>query len=622
MYAVGSRMGWKGLFRLCLLVVLSLPVEHSMAGMPALFDFDVILAGGPVPELGAGVIVNPSGATINESGDLLIDASLSGAGITTENDATLWRHTDAGGAVMFARSGRPAAGFDFLTTYAGFYNALLDDDGGVLLTAEIAGPSIDTLNGSALWSGDPLAFGLHAQQGDQVPGLPASVTYPRFDTSTAYSAGGHMATLFTYSSPGIPESFERVLLFGTPDNLAPYATTDGQVAPGGVVLDQLQRFQVNRHGQLAIQGNLAGGANAIFTDASGVFRAVVIAGQQAPGMAAGVTIEQLNGMTLHDGGRIGFLAEFDGPGINSGNIRAYWLADPDGQLTLLAREGDLLPYRNGTASMRVLQEFYTNNDGTVAIAARIDLPPVDQDRNTGVWYGSPGEMELVIQRRDPIPSVTGFEFGEMFNPVVNDRDLLVFSAHLIREGNSTGNVDAVFAFRDGVLIPLVIAGDVVDVSAPGEASDLRTVSTVLSSSAGPDTGFGHSLNDQDQLALTLSFSNGTNALLRYDLTGVFAPGIAGDLTGDGFVGVEDLDVLLANWGRTTYAGSWRDGDADGDGIVGTGDLQTLLDHWSEGTPPGGVVPEPGTVVFLAGLALGVGRRRKYGRCAPGAIKLE
>lgn len=78
--------------------------------------------------------------------------------------------------------------------------------------------------------------------------------------------------------------------------------------------------------------------------------------------------------------------------------------------------------------------------------------------------------------------------------------------------------------------------------------------------------------------------------------------LTGDLDGDGFVGVSDLDLLLANWGDSVPAGSLIDGDASGDGLVGQPDLQIVLDAWGDGTPPSGAVPEPGSLGMLLGAA--------------------
>jgi glucose/arabinose dehydrogenase len=60
---------------------------------------------------------------------------------------------------------------------------------------------------------------------------------------------------------------------------------------------------------------------------------------------------------------------------------------------------------------------------------------------------------------------------------------------------------------------------------------------------------------------------------------------AGDPSGDGFVGIEDLNVVLGNWNAGTPPGDLLIGDVDGDGFVGIEDLNVVLGNWNTGTPP-------------------------------------
>ncbi|MEM9420383.1 MAG: PEP-CTERM sorting domain-containing protein [Planctomycetota bacterium] len=86
--------------------------------------------------------------------------------------------------------------------------------------------------------------------------------------------------------------------------------------------------------------------------------------------------------------------------------------------------------------------------------------------------------------------------------------------------------------------------------------------------------------------------------------------VAGDLTGDGFVGVEDLDLVLANWGQSVTLGNWTQGDANGDGVVDGADLNAVLPHFGAGNPSSSV-PEPASAALLLvlGTALTARRRR-------------
>jgi len=85
----------------------------------------------------------------------------------------------------------------------------------------------------------------------------------------------------------------------------------------------------------------------------------------------------------------------------------------------------------------------------------------------------------------------------------------------------------------------------------------------------------------------------------------------GDVTCDGFVGGDDLDIILGNWGQT-LSGGWAVGDLNGDLFIGGDDLDEVLAHWGDGTPPAGgtPVPEPATLGLIGLGALAMMRRKR------------
>jgi len=89
--------------------------------------------------------------------------------------------------------------------------------------------------------------------------------------------------------------------------------------------------------------------------------------------------------------------------------------------------------------------------------------------------------------------------------------------------------------------------------------------------------------------------------------------LAGDFDGNGFVGIDDLNILLANWNTTVTAGDLTVGDADGTGFIGVDDLNILLANWNAGTlptPPGTVIPEPASLALLGLGGIAMLRRRR------------
>lgn len=80
--------------------------------------------------------------------------------------------------------------------------------------------------------------------------------------------------------------------------------------------------------------------------------------------------------------------------------------------------------------------------------------------------------------------------------------------------------------------------------------------------------------------------------------------LPGDIDGDGFVGITDLNLVLGNWNQSVPPGDPL-ADPSGDGFVGIADLNEVLGNWNAGTPPTSSVPEPAAVglLLLGSLAL-------------------
>ena len=86
--------------------------------------------------------------------------------------------------------------------------------------------------------------------------------------------------------------------------------------------------------------------------------------------------------------------------------------------------------------------------------------------------------------------------------------------------------------------------------------------------------------------------------------------VPGDLNGDGFVGVDDLNIVLSSWNLNTPPGDSR-ADPSGDGFVGVDDLNVVLSNWNAGLPLTSATPEPGSaIIFLGSTAIMLTSRRK------------
>ena len=119
-------------------------------------------------------------------------------------------------------------------------------------------------------------------------------------------------------------------------------------------------------------------------------------------------------------------------------------------------------------------------------------------------------------------------------------------------------------------------------------------------------GFRNSSGDPEQ-----DFDMIIDNLILEECLGGCGAGLVGDLDGDGFVGINDLNIVLANWNQNVPPANPL-ADPSGDGFVGIDDLNAVLGNWNAGTPPnaGANVPEPASIALLSVGALATLKRRR------------
>jgi hypothetical protein len=79
---------------------------------------------------------------------------------------------------------------------------------------------------------------------------------------------------------------------------------------------------------------------------------------------------------------------------------------------------------------------------------------------------------------------------------------------------------------------------------------------------------------------------------------IFNPSLMGDANGDGKCDINDLTIVLANYGKT---GVWNTGDFNGNGTVDINDLTIVLANYGQSAGTGALssVPEPPAFVLAA-----------------------
>ncbi len=162
-------------------------------------------------------------------------------------------------------------------------------------------------------------------------------------------------------------------------------------------------------------------------------------------------------------------------------------------------------------------------------------------------------------------AIGGFAFAGLQTSA--DVDMFQFSATDGKQYDidvqSSGLADATLTLYDQV-------GTVLDqVIGAGGASPLASMNWVATANADVYVAVSSDSGSVGEYLITLSESD---------------PSLPGDLDGDGFVGLSDLDLVLNNWNLNVPPGDAL-ADPSGDGFVGLDDLDIVLNHWNTGTPP-------------------------------------
>ena len=172
----------------------------------------------------------------------------------------------------------------------------------------------------------------------------------------------------------------------------------------------------------------------------------------------------------------------------------------------------------------------------------------------------------------------------------------------------------------GGLVNLYVDGLLQNISATyGAGTTASPVDNVFIGSRNPNSNYF--VGDLDDMAFFDTALTGTldqvGNLTGGDLftlwqNGPLAVGadLVGDLDGDGFVGIADLNIVLGAWNQNVPPANPL-ADPSGDGFVGIEDLNTVLGNWNAGTPPPSntAVPEPATALLVGVGGLMMSRRR-------------
>jgi hypothetical protein len=144
----------------------------------------------------------------NDAKQVAFRATLQGTGVTSQNDASLWRSTN-GNFALIARKGQSIVGTG--VTMQDFSAVSMNDDGMMSFSGKVVDAS-GSRNG--IFTADENGVYLKALGGQQAPGLPTGVVFDNFIGATgniAINGFGQVAFVANLTGPGINSTNDQGL---------------------------------------------------------------------------------------------------------------------------------------------------------------------------------------------------------------------------------------------------------------------------------------------------------------------------------------------------------------------------------------------------------------------------
>ena len=451
--------------------------------------------------------------------------------------------------------------------------------------ADLTGETIFTNNDSAVFAGRPGAVQALMQEGDPAPGLaPAGTKLTAFSQAVITNSGA-VAVRATIQYPPAPAGSGRPgFATWVYEGPSPTLVAASEVAaPGfdpGLAFSTIGGVSINSSDTLSFIGGVfnpvsseSAGAGVWGGVASG-YELLARSDDDAPGTEAGTQFRSFTGVPQQGStGDAIFLSFLKGPSIVFGNDLGLW-RHREGVVSLVARVGDdaaevgpgivfdsiETPIGDASRTCVFRAEFVGAGVTTANDQAIIAVDPDDSRR-------------LVVRTGD---QATGAAPGQVWSnfplpPTVNANGRTAFLGMLIGPGVTSANRDGIWLIEENGGTTLVARqGDSVEVK-PGDTRQIFGLSALLST--GVDTGESRGIDDDDDLVLTMTFTDLSSAIVRATLPAT----TPGDLNADGLVNGADLGLLLGAWGGCPAVCA---ADMNADGVVDGADLGLLLGLWT------------------------------------------
>ena len=470
-------------------------------------------------------------------------------------------------------------GTKFGTFNTAFHHPLLNDNGNVGFAAPVA-------------LGEGLAGIFRMIDGtitkvmlpnDPVPGFPADTTFKYVSNLISFNAYNLVSFAGAMNGPGILESNDEAFFltwFGGVDMVI----REGNVTPG-IPGSKFGAFTFHYplladNGQIAFDVPIVGATTCDWSrwrGWPGGLQLLAKHGDPTPlGGTLGGGFPDFWTMSLPTEGA-SFVENIENV---TGATPAVWMSN--GVLESVVAAGQPGPI--GTYQDFAPFSPATTIDGTVALVARFSGIGLPATKDSAVVLKKLGEAGVVLLREGDAANGfgAGVEIADMFD--ANNETLLTIanSGWLFVSCPVRGL--GINALNDRGYWAIDPDGDIHFIARKGQwisfdGEPARQLGAVFVSTRGSmNDGRRGSLNERGDVAMTLAFNNGDQAVVVAQLP----PACAADLNDDGVVDAQDLAIMLGAWGTTGPVGTG--GDVDWDGDSDAEDLAILLGAWGNCEP--------------------------------------
>jgi hypothetical protein len=598
----------------------------------------VAMPGQQAPGFPTGVTFRfaSSAPTINGSGEIAFAAHLTGTGIDSTNQDTVWVGLPDS-LQLLAQEGQPAPGTEADTVFDSFHNTTdgfsypIAPNGTVAFSAFLRGPSVTNANAFGIWAGTPGNVQLVARDGDPAPGTEAGTVFNGVHSWFASNDGG-VVFYAGLSGPSVTLTTNYGIWAGQPGHVQLLVREGDQAPslPAGRTITQILTapLSTNALGDASFlvvtHEAVATNLNTIYFGVPGALSVIARAGDPAPGVVDATfrTFSTEQPPTSNDKGQVSFWDNLTTPGQL---LQSLWLSTPS-TLPLAALEGDPAPapLPTGTVFNAFLStgpDHALNAEGRLAALATVSGPDVTTSDNEILMTGTPESWTLLARENDPAPGTgEAVVYASGFSaPFINSAGEVVFYAPLAGAVGATNN-RGVWLMKPGMPPRLVVRlGDSFDAG----GGILFTIDSLPKLSfgyftqqvgSGNQDGHPSAFSDNGQVVFEAHLAGtgtGNGSILIADPLDTDNDGIRdnvdncinvpnpdqrdtdgdgygnmcdGDLNNNGTVNILDLGLFKARFNTTD-----ADADFNGDGVVNILDLGLFKQMFNKPVGPSGTV---------------------------------